>query len=176
MLGQSLSVLRLLDKSDLDMVLSWRNSPAVCRFMFNTSEISFQDHSLWFSNESHNPNRHLLILELDGTPHGFVNLLQSESLDSATWGFYAAPSAPKGTGRAIGQATLTYCHEVIGLKQLIGEVLSFNQRSIRLHQYLGFSQARIVESNPTYDHNSYETIIFSLDIPQWYLQNKSKQQ
>ena len=176
MLPQSPTVLRLMETKDLDMILSWRNSPNVRNYMFNSSIISLKDHSAWFSREKNNPRRHLLILEDESIPLGFVNLHQSESGESGTWGFYSSPTAPKGTGRSIGRSALTYCHEVIGLKQLTGDVLGFNEKSIKLHTFLGFTRTSIRKDNASGNGNCFEILTFSIDIPAWYIQNSIKHQ
>jgi RimJ/RimL family protein N-acetyltransferase len=82
-----------------------------------------------------------MILEVDGQPLGFANLGPCDDAGSISWGFYAAPGAPAGTGRQLGEAALDYAFNTLGVRQVRGEVLEHNSASLAFHCKLGFSQA-----------------------------------
>src|SRR5690348_11221675 len=71
---------------------------------------------------------------------GFVHLKELERTGTAEWGFYLMPGAPTGTGRKLGQATLAYAFDTLGLEELYGRALSSNKRSIAFHRALGFTE------------------------------------
>lgn len=132
--------LRTMEERDLKPVLTWRNHPDVRRYMFNSGEISWDEHVAWFAAASGNPRKHLLVFELDNQPVGFISLNESARGSVAEWGFHAAPDAPKGTGkRMLGQA-LSYGFARLGLHKITAQVLEINPRSLALHRRLGFTE------------------------------------
>ena len=133
--------LRRMLHDDLDRVREWRNDDRVRRQMYSTEEISAEQHRNWFEQKMQEPGRRLMILEVDGKPLGFVNLGPCDAAGSMLWGLYAAPGAPAGTGRQLGEAALDYAFNTLGARQVRGEVLEHNSASLAFHGKLGFSQA-----------------------------------
>jgi UDP-4-amino-4,6-dideoxy-N-acetyl-beta-L-altrosamine N-acetyltransferase len=130
-----------MHESDLALVLGWRNHPNVRRNMYSQHEISPQEHQRWFWQNTHNPTKSLLIFETDGVPQGFVQFTRHAADHSiADWGFYIDPKAPKGTGRRMGSAALSFAFNQLNLHKVCGEALGYNAASIGTHQALGFVQ------------------------------------
>lgn len=129
---------RPMTAADLDMVLRWRNHPDVRRWMYTTHEIGLDEHRRWFESASQDPDRTLLVYELDGAPTGFVNIGRIKGADVAEWGFYLAPDAPAGSGTGLGRAALEHAFLVLKLHKVSGHALAANERSLRFHQRLGF--------------------------------------
>ncbi len=163
-----LSGVRPMDESDFDQVLSWRNHPEVRRFMYTHHEISIEEHARWFARASQDPERHLLVFEIDTTPLGFINIHQIASGGIADWGFYAAPDAPKGTGRALGQAALRYAFESVGLHKLCGQALAFNERSILFHLSLGFQREGVLRQQHFNGQQYQDIVCFGLLASEWH--------
>lgn len=133
-------MVRRMSGADLGRVLAWRNHPRVRALMYTQHEIALEEHTRWFERSNSDPNRHLLVYEEDGIPSGFVNFAIVSAERNALWGFYAAPEAPKGTGRRMGRAALAYGFDQAGFDKISGEALAHNEKSIRYHLSLGFMQ------------------------------------
>ena len=151
--------------SDLDLVLAWRNHPEVRRHMHHQQEITPAEHLGWFSHESSNGAIHLLILEVNGVPSGYVKLAELGT-GSAEWGFYAAPDASRGTGSILADAALSHAFGKLGVRDVMGHVLASNERSIALHAKMGFvregcSTTRLDDDTPL------STICFRLVAERW---------
>jgi UDP-4-amino-4,6-dideoxy-N-acetyl-beta-L-altrosamine N-acetyltransferase len=131
-------LIRHMEESDIEQVLSWRNHPDIRRYMYTQHEISLAEHTRWFNNASMDTARQLLIFESDGVAQGFVNLHEFAAGGIANWGFYVAPDAPKGTGRHLGQCLLRHAFRVLSLHKLCGQALGFNERSIQFHLHLAY--------------------------------------
>lgn len=140
MTGTGRALLRRMRWSDLDMVRDWRNHADIRRHMYSTREIGPEEHREWFERVSTDPAHHVMILEIDGVPTGYVNIGPVAADGSAKWGFYVAPGSSKGTGRQLGESAIAYCFDVIGLSRLRGEVVATNEASARFHLSLGFHQ------------------------------------
>lgn len=139
--------IRKMTQADLEMVLAWRNHINVRRFMYTQNEISMTEHSRWFECANIDTKRHLLVYQMGDQPLGFINLHEISAGGIANWGFYVAPNAPRGTGSALGCTVLKYAFHTLNLHKLCGQVIEFNDRSIRLHLKLGFSKEGILRKH-----------------------------
>lgn len=159
--------LRPMVGSDLERVLQWRNHPEVRRYMYTTHEICLSEHRRWFTRASVDPAINLLIYELDGKAQGFVNISRTRCPEVADWGFYLAPSAPKGSGRNLGKQALNYAFSQLGLHKVCGQALEFNERSIAFHERLGFvEEGRLREQH--FDSNQFHDVVcFGLLKHEW---------
>lgn len=139
-------IFKAVSHADSDTLWHWRNRPAVRQFMYTQHEISHDEHKAWFSHMLANTHRYFYIVykRVDSqpdTPLGVVNLdLNSDNRTSATWAFYAAPDAPRGSGALMEFGALSLAFETLGVTQLNCEVLSHNQGVVRLHQRFGFRE------------------------------------
>lgn len=158
---------RRMQAADLERVFAWRNHPEVRRWMFNRDEIGVDGHARWFARAQQNLSTHLLIFELDGAALGYVNLT-TEAIDgSADWGFYAAPGAPRGTGRLLGRAALDYAFSQPGIEKVCGRVLVFNERSLRMHEALGFRREAVLPRHHFDGESHHDVICFGLQRSEW---------
>jgi len=152
---------------DIQQVRLWRNHPEVRRYMYSQNEISIEEHACWFTRLSKQLGRHLLIFEISSVPLGFINLHQLKNGPTADWGFYLNPDAPPGTGRVLGETTLRYAFETIGLHKLCGQVMDFNERSIRFHLNLGFQREGVLRDQ-YFDGQKYHNVVcFGILAPEW---------
>ena len=154
-------------RSDLPLVLAWRNHISVRSYMYSQHEIGAAEHESWYEKSMRNSNHHLLIFEYEREPIGFVKFVQIENTKDADWGFYAAPHARVGTGRQLGYTALRYGFEKLGLVKIKGQALNHNERSIKMHLALGFNRLSIKEDT-YYDGKKYHQIVaFSILRDDW---------
>ncbi|MHC6224578.1 UDP-4-amino-4,6-dideoxy-N-acetyl-beta-L-altrosamine N-acetyltransferase [Pseudomonas sp. X10] len=162
-----MTVVRPMTADDLERVLQWRNHPDVRRYMYTQHEIALDEHRRWFENSQRNAARHLLIFERQGVPSGFVNITESTPGRIADWGFYLAPEAPRGTGRLLGQTALEFAFDDLCLHKVCGQALGFNERSVRFHLALGFTQEGVLRDQH-FDGEHYHAVIhFGLLHEEW---------
>lgn len=167
-MATSVQCLRPMVSEDLQRVLAWRNHESVRRYMYTQHEIALHEHSQWFERASKDANRHLLIFEIDGVPLGFINIHRVAAGGIADWGFYAAPDAPKGTGRTLGQATLQHAFTQIGMHKLCGQALAYNERSIKFHLSLGFQQEGVLREQRFDGQTYHDVVCFGLLAREWH--------
>jgi UDP-4-amino-4,6-dideoxy-N-acetyl-beta-L-altrosamine N-acetyltransferase len=153
--------------ADLHTVLGWRNHPDVRRNMFTQHEIGAEEHQRWFERSTSDPRRHLLIYERGELPLGFFSFTLSEHANVADWGFYAAPDAPKGTGRAMGQLALDHAFGALGLHKVCGQAIVYNRRSMSYHLAMGFRQEGLLREHH-FDGERYHAVAcFGLLAREW---------
>jgi len=132
-------ILRPMTEGDLHQVLSWRNSPKVRFHMYTQHEITLDEHLLWWERVRVSPKIESYIYERKGHPAGYVAFSEIDSRShTATWGFYTAPDAPRGSGSMMTFLAMDKAFDLLGLRKLNAEVLSRNVASIKLHEGFGF--------------------------------------
>lgn len=159
--------LRPMTEDDLELVLKWRNAPPVRSFMLTQQEISLDDHRVWFASASRNSARALLVFEVGGEPLGHMNFKIDLSDEIADWGFYAAPDAPKGTGRAMGSKALEYGFTTLRLHKICGQVLGFNTASRKMHETLGFRREGILREQKQMNGVWRDLVCYGLLAQEW---------
>ena len=133
-------MLRPLDKSDLEIILEWRNALAVRRSMYSRHEISWNEHQLWFKQMQADESKcWYLYLGKDDGPAGVVYFTEWNRLqDTAFWGFYANPTATQGTGMKMSLAALDHAFNKLRIQKLNADVLASNPKSLSMHKKVGF--------------------------------------
>jgi RimJ/RimL family protein N-acetyltransferase len=96
-----------------------------------------------------------------------VNFNETGNGGIADWGFYAAPAAPKGSGRQLGHAALSHAFTQLKLHKVCGEALAYNQRSIQFHQSLGFQQEGTFRDQHFDGERYHHVICFGLLSYEW---------
>ena len=162
-----LSQIRRMVHADLEQVLAWRNHPDVRRYMYTQHEITLDEHQRWFERTLLDPKKHLLIFEVNQQPLGFMNFNESGNAGIADWGFYAAPDAPKGSGRQLGRTALNHAFTQLQFHKVSGQALAYNERSIQFHQSLGFQQEGILRDQHFDGERYHHVICFGLLSPEW---------
>lgn len=129
-----------LCSEDLELMLTWRNSPAVRKNMYTSHVISLKEHQAWFEKITHRENsRWLMYKESNGKSSGVVYFTDICPISrKAFWGFYTAVDATIGTGPRMEFEALEYAFNEITLHKLNCEILAFNSKVIRLHEKFGF--------------------------------------
>jgi len=160
--------IRLMSTDDLHRVLTWRNHPNVRHYMYTQHEITMEEHQRWFDRAAQDKDKHLLIYEADATPLGFIQFSQLSGSAVAEWGFYAAPEAPKGSGRHLGLGALNYAFSQLDLHKVCGQALVFNERSISFHRTLGFHQEGLLREQHFDGQQYHDVLCFGLLRSEWH--------
>lgn len=134
-----LGILRTIQPEELGLMLAWRNAPSVRNNMYTRHEISLPEHLAWWNRVKKRSDQRYFMHERQDVPLGIVAFNGIDGVNkNASWAFYAAPDAPKGTGSKMGFLALEHAFYSLQLHKLCGEALSFNAASIKFHQKLGF--------------------------------------
>ena len=131
-----------LTAADLELILPWRNAPAVRRAMVSHHEISPAEHRAWFQRLSQDPRAcWYLFQDAADQPQGVVYFTALDPAQgTACWGFYAKPDATPGTGTRLLYEALDLAFGELALHKLNGEALASNSASVNLHKKVGFTQ------------------------------------
>ena len=137
--------------------------------MFSDEIISPEQQQEWFHKMSMVGGGKYFILEYQGRAIGLISFTEfDEKNNLAHWGFYIGePDVPAGLGSILCILGLDYAFQKLGVRRVIGEVLASNERSLRLHERLGFvregcSRAHVLKNG------KYEDVIgYGLLADEW---------
>ena len=131
--------LRPATAADCERIHTWRNHPSIRAMMFNPDPIPLPQHQTWFAAQLTNPNFKMYVYTLNGTPQGYGSLKRIAP-NEYEWGFYLAPSCPRGNGSILCNLLLQRAFGDLGATIVHGQALRHNAASIALHRKLGFRQ------------------------------------
>ncbi len=140
-------ILRLLERDDLPLTLSWRNKDEIRKWFLNTAIIPADGHYSWFERYQELDNDFVFLIlakDLNNAPVGQI------SLYDINWGTKTAEfgrlliGEPHAKGRGIAkEATrilLDYCFGVLNLTEITLEVKENNEAAIAIYQSTGFCE------------------------------------
>lgn len=161
--------LRPIEEADLEMILEWRNSERVRRMMFTDRLITPEEHRAWFARTEAGQQPYFRVFELNERPAGYLAFTGVDRHSQrCAWGFYLGEaSLPPGTGTLLGFAGLEYGFDELGFRKICGEILAYNEPSIRLHLRLGFSQEGCFRAHVLKDGDYRDMLAFALFKEAW---------
>ena len=131
--------LRPATAADCHLIHTWRNHPSIRCMMFNPDPIPLPQHQAWFAAQLANPSFKMYVYTLGGTPQGYGSLKRIAP-HTYEWGFYLAPSCPRGNGSILCNLLLQRAFGDLGATIVHGQALRHNAASIALHRKLNFRQ------------------------------------
>lgn len=141
--GSARRQLRPMAPEDERRVLHWRNSKRVRSRMLHSEVIESQRHHKWFEEALGDPESVHWVFELDGVAVGLVYLDDVNRRDrTCRWGFYVGERGPRGLGASMCRVALQEIFGCERMRSVSSAVLRDNEASRRLHERLGFEQAR----------------------------------
>lgn len=134
-------LLRPLDASALELVRTWRNSPAVAQYMYTADPISTEQQQAWYARISQDPTVQYWLIYHQGRPVGVANLYAiSQRNRACSWAFYLGEENLHGSGigAKVELAVLEYVFEELKLNKLACEVFVTNEKVVAMHEKFGF--------------------------------------
>ena len=135
-------IIRPVETRDEQLLLNWANDPIVRENAFNQSQISTEDHHVWFQGKLGNPDgSQIFIFETkQQTPIGQVRFDKIKN----NWEI-SYTLAPVARGRNLGSIMLGRAMQAIKPQlrgaSLIGEVKRSNHASQKVFKKLGFTES-----------------------------------
>lgn len=127
-----------LSREEKKMVLEWRNSPRVRRWMFNSSPITEDEHFAFIERLKKDGRNFYWMAERNGEPCGVVSFQgMDRRRKTASIGIY---SVKKGSGRFMMQGLIDLRKDMKGMDVLQAEVLSDNVRAREFFRSFGFEE------------------------------------
>lgn len=161
--------LRAICQADADMLLRWRNADHVRTSMYTDHVIGEEEHRHWVSRMISFSQPRVLIFEQECIPLGVTSLTQIYAEHQRVhWGFYMSDAAiGKGVAFHMLYLALNYLFDERKMRKVCGEVLAFNERSITLHERLGFIREGTLKAHCLKNGRPEDVISLALFKPGW---------
>jgi len=154
--------LRPIQEEDLPLVLQWRNSAEVRKYLLNDEPIPPEAHQQWFESlEKDNRKRVFLIVSREERPLGLVQLFAIDRENGhAEWGFYVADPELRRAGFGAEAEYLILCcaFDELGLQRVYCCTLASNQPVLALHERFGFRREGVLRRHICRG-NRYEDLV-----------------
>ena len=150
--------LRKIEPDDLEMILYWRNSTDVRKFMLNDKIIKLVDHIKWFKKISKNKSFDVLVTEYKKKPVGIVSISELDfSSRTCTWGQYiGADIRNSGIGILMQIKAIDHMVNEHKIRKIWGKALGSN-RILKVHEVFGFINEGVLKEHIK-RNNVYENL------------------
>lgn len=139
--GKNMAItLRRIEESDLEMIMNWRMDPDITRYMNTNPKLTMEVQKKWLRHIEADDTTQAWIIEQDGMPAGLIQLTDIDwENKSSSWGYYVGEKQMRSLHLAVSleMSLYDYVFDVLGFKELQGEVFSLNDAVIRLHLACG---------------------------------------
>lgn len=167
----SLSDLKLcpMAQTDLGIVLRWRNSDAVRRFMLNDHIITHEEHADWYQSISNDASCEWHIAEFWSNPVGVVYITDIRPQDgTCTWGMYLGDNMQNsGIGVLMGIHAIDRMVKHHKIRKIWGETLESNARLVLMHKRFGFEEEGVLRKHVRRGGTYEDVIITALLTSRW---------
>jgi RimJ/RimL family protein N-acetyltransferase len=145
-------MLRPAVDEDVARMLEWRNQKANREVSNHQGVIAPDEHARWWEAVRDDPERHVLVLEIDNSPCGvvsFFNLRSDGVRRGGSWGFYLDHDGLARTGAAlvawqvVMNDAIGHAFDEIDLDDLEAEVLEGNSAVRMNNRRHGFVEGEV---------------------------------
>jgi len=160
-------VLRRLEESDAEFVLTLVNDPAWLEFIGDKGVRTLDDARAYLRNgpmamyAQHGHGLYRVEAKASGEAIGMCGLIKRDTLTDVDLGYAFLPQA-RGGGYAYeaASATMTYARETLNLQRIVAIVSPGNERSIALLEKLGFRFEKSLRLPPKEEQ---ETLLYAAE-------------
>ena len=133
---------REIESEDAEMILHWRTSQRVAKFMKTVVDHGVDEQKRWILNCRKRPDFYHWLIRDQGEDIGYVSLSEYDPINkSASWGFYVGDDERVRLGGWVPPPFYHFCFTHLGIERLDAEMLYFNTSVIDLHRLHGYSFA-----------------------------------
>lgn len=169
--------LRKIKEEDLAMIMRWRMSEAVTRYMNTDPKLTLEGQRKWLASVENNPTVKYWLIEVDETPAGVMNLAGIDREASSTgWGYYIGEEKLRSLRLAISleMSMYGYVFDTLGLSEIHNEVFSLNEGVWKLHLACGCHVVEEVKGEIEKNGIKYDMMHLLITKDEWYAIREKK--
>ncbi|MEK4146255.1 UDP-4-amino-4,6-dideoxy-N-acetyl-beta-L-altrosamine N-acetyltransferase [Robertmurraya sp. FSL W8-0741] len=157
-----------IKEEHLELILNWRTSEFVTRYMYTDIEYDLVKQRSWFESIKKDPHSYYWIMIYRDEPIGLVSITDIHSRDKrAYWNFYIGNPKFSMLGGFIGPYVYNYAFKTMGLNKLVGEVMEENEGVRKLHLKQGAREVGYF-SEHIFKYNKYHHVyIYEMTKNMW---------
>ena len=165
------TALRAITENDLEMIMNWRMSESVTRYMNTNPHLTLEGQKKWFAAVTKNNNVRNWLISVDGVPAGLINLNGIDWKKGATsWGYYIGEEKLRSLRLAVSleMSLYDYCFDVLGFNEVHNEVFKLNEGVWKLHLACGCKIVREVAGEIEKEGIRYDMVHLSITRDEWF--------
>ncbi len=162
--------LRRIQENDLEMIMKWRMSPEVTKYMYTDPHLDIKQQRLWYQKVKDDISTSYWIIIYNGSPIGLVSLNNIDYKNKrCSMGHYIAEVSYRGKGiwSAIEYNLYNYIFYEVNLNKLYFEMLSFNENAIDLHKKLGCEIEGVLKQHICKNGQFLDVVIMGMTKDKW---------
>ncbi|HHY74151.1 MAG TPA: UDP-4-amino-4,6-dideoxy-N-acetyl-beta-L-altrosamine N-acetyltransferase [Bacillus bacterium] len=157
-----------LKEDHLELVLQWRTSEHVTRYMFTDIEYNLENQYQWFKRISNDSTCMYWVIYSKEQPMGLVSLNDIDEINHrATWAYYIGDLNYAMVGAMIGPYLYNYAFEKFNLHKLIGEVMAENLNVRKIHQMHGSREVGFYKNHVFKNGQFHDVYIYEMLAEDW---------
>ena len=128
-----------LRKEDLEVVLKWRTTKDVTRYMFGDVDYNMKKQKQWFDKISTDSAYRYWMIYYEDIPVGLINLAAVDKINlRCNAGYYIGDMRYRQLGAMIPPYLYNYVFRKMKFKKIYGEVMAENKKVLEMHKIHGF--------------------------------------
>lgn len=128
---------RLITSSDLELILRWRTSSAVTRFMLTDIAYDPAAQQRWFDSVSQRSDCCYWLIQWQEKPVGVINLVDIAA-EQTSWAFYLGEPDVANLGGMLPPYLYNFVFGHTCITALQAEVMAINKLVLKLHKLHGY--------------------------------------
>ena len=169
--------LRDIQEKDLKMIMEWRMSASVTKYMNTDPVLTLDGQRRWLSAiNAGEISRHWLI-EVDGESVGLICLLQTDwKRKTTSWGYYIGEKRNRSLKLAISleMSLYDYCFGVLDLQEVTSETFKENEGVWKLHLACGCQIIDEISNEVEKNGQSFDVVHMSMIKDVWLALREKK--
>lgn len=130
---------REIDTADAEMILNWRTSPGIAKYMKTEVDHGVLEQEQWIISCRERPDFYHWLIVHQEKPIGYISVSEYNPVaKTASWGFYVGEEEHAGLGGLVPPFFYRFCFSELGIERIDAEMLYFNTSVIDLHQLHGY--------------------------------------
>ncbi len=120
-----------------EMVLIWRNSSEIRKWMYSQEEIELNDHLNFIESLKSRKDKLYFLVKKDKEYIGVIDFTEIIEEESLHMGIYTNPNI-KGNGKILLNKIIDYSFDNLKVKKIYSEVFSQNNKAYELYEKYNF--------------------------------------
>lgn len=160
----------LLERSDLPIIMKWRISAPVTKFMYTDPALDLEKQESWFDSILNDQSMQYFMVSCDGLPFGIAHLYDISTTHSRCFlAYYIGEQDYKNKGMAkhITGNIYDYVFFKMSFNKICGDIFSFNQKVLDLAFRRGFEQEGYFKQHIYKKGEFYDVVRVALFREKW---------
>lgn len=161
-----------LNKEEILLVWKWRNDLKIRQWMYDNSEIIFENHLKFIDALKNNTQKKYWVAFRNNIPIGVSSIVNIKN-NSGEWGYYIGPEYhDENFGVEFYYYSLKFAFEQLGFEKLYGYAFVENNRANSLNKLFGFTSENVKKEM---DDGIKDFYFMELDSKTWMDGTKTNQ-